>query len=65
MFRPLVIDWAVGDETCEDAQKNTTSYACKAEYSYCYNTTNGPGYRCNCSNGFQGNPYLPRGCTGN
>ena len=62
---PLVIDWAVGNETCEDAQKNMTSYACKAEDSYCYNSTNGPGYCCNCSDGFQGNPYLPHGCTGN
>jgi hypothetical protein len=64
-YVPLVIDWAVGNETCEDAQKNMTSYACKAEYSYCYNSTNGPGYRCNCSDGFQGNPYLRHGCTGN
>jgi hypothetical protein len=62
---PLVIDWAVGNQTCENAQKNRTSYACKAEYSYCNNSINGPGYRCNCSKGFQGNPYLPDGCTGN
>jgi hypothetical protein len=60
---PLVIDWAVGNETCEAAQKNMTSYACKAEDSYCYNSTNGLGYRCNCSTGFQGNPYLPDGCN--
>ncbi|KAE8099910.1 hypothetical protein FH972_017854 [Carpinus fangiana] len=60
---PMVIDWAVGNETCEDAKKNMTSYACKAEDSYCYNSTNGPGYRCNCSTGFHGNPYLSDGCT--
>jgi hypothetical protein len=62
---PVVLDWAVGNETCEDAKGNMTGYACKAESSYCYNSTNGPGYRCNCSTGFQGNPYLPHGCTGN
>jgi hypothetical protein len=62
---PVVLDWAVGNETCEDAQENMTGYACKAEYSECYNSTNGPGYRCNCFSGFQGNPYLPHGCTGN
>jgi hypothetical protein len=62
---PVVLDWAVGNETCEDAKGNMTSYACKAESSYCYNSTNGPGYRCNCSTGFQGNPYLPDGCKGN
>jgi hypothetical protein len=62
---PVVLDWAVGNETCEDAKGNMTGYACKAESSYCYNSTNGPGYRCNCFTGFQGNPYLPHGCTGN
>jgi hypothetical protein len=62
---PVVLDWAVGNETCEDAQKNMTGYACKAKYSECYDSTNGPGYRCNCTKGFQGNPYLYDGCTGN
>ncbi|XP_065637700.1 wall-associated receptor kinase 2-like [Quercus suber] len=59
---PMVLDWAVGDETCEDAKGNSESYACKAENSTCYNSTNGPGYRCNCSSGFEGNPYLVHGC---
>ncbi|XP_062158391.1 putative wall-associated receptor kinase-like 16 [Alnus glutinosa] len=60
---PMVLDWAVGNETCEYAKGNMTSYACKAEYSECYNSTNGAGYRCNCTKGFQGNPYLYDGCT--
>ena len=64
---PVVLDWAVGSdssETCPDAQRNSTSYACKAANSECYNSTNGPGYRCKCSSGFQGNPYLLHGCQG-
>ncbi|KAF5469141.1 hypothetical protein F2P56_013236 [Juglans regia] len=59
---PLVLDWAVGKQTCKDAKKNTIEYACKAANSECYDSTNGPGYRCNCSLGYDGNPYLSRGC---
>ena len=61
---PVVLDWAVGNETCLHAKRNPDSYACKAENSTCYNSTNGPGYRCNCSSGFEGNPYLEHGCEG-
>ena len=37
-----VLDWVIGGETCEDAKRNSESYACKAEISACYNSTNGP-----------------------
>ncbi|XP_058110530.1 putative wall-associated receptor kinase-like 16 isoform X2 [Magnolia sinica] len=55
---PVVVDWAIGNETCEIARKNSATFACVSENSYCYNSTNGPGYRCNCSDGFRGSPYL-------
>ena len=61
---PLVLDWSIGNLTCEEAQKNVTAYACKASNSLCLNSTNGPGYRCKCLDGFEGNPYLLDGCQG-
>ncbi|THU64094.1 hypothetical protein C4D60_Mb01t22830 [Musa balbisiana] len=59
---PLVVDWAIRNETCEEAQRNITSYACISEHSECLNSSNGPGYLCNCSSGYHGNPYVHRGC---
>ncbi|POO01971.1 Wall-associated receptor kinase [Trema orientale] len=59
---PVVLDWAVGNLTCEEAQENVTGYACRASNSACLNSTNGPGYRCKCLDGFEGNPYLVDGC---
>ncbi|KAK1286844.1 Wall-associated receptor kinase 2 [Acorus calamus] len=54
---PVVLDWAIGNETCEVA-KMKPDYACVSKNSFCYDSTNGPGYRCNCTVGYEGNPYL-------
>jgi hypothetical protein len=62
--QPMVLDWAIGSESCEVARRNMTSYACLSANSVCVNSTNGPGYLCNCTKGYEGNPYLPGGCTG-
>ncbi|KAI3464357.1 hypothetical protein Pfo_021020 [Paulownia fortunei] len=59
---PMVVDWAIGNGTCKEAQTNTSAYACKSRNSTCYNPENGYGYRCRCQEGYEGNPYLIDGC---
>ncbi|CAA2956298.1 Serine threonine kinase [Olea europaea subsp. europaea] len=61
---PRVVDWVVGEGTCEEARNNIYSYACKSENSYCREPDNGYGYRCYCQKGYEGNSYLDydRGC---
>uniref|UniRef100_A0ACD6AL72 Uncharacterized protein n=2 Tax=Avena sativa TaxID=4498 RepID=A0ACD6AL72_AVESA len=58
-----VLDWAVDNRTCRDAKRGkTAAYACLSDNSECVDSTNGPGYLCNCSKGYQGNPYILGGC---
>uniref|UniRef100_A0A0D3FUS8 Protein kinase domain-containing protein n=1 Tax=Oryza barthii TaxID=65489 RepID=A0A0D3FUS8_9ORYZ len=54
---PLLMDWAIGNETCEVAREKS-NHTCISRNSECVNSHNGPGYICNCSKGFHGNPYL-------
>jgi Wall-associated kinase len=63
-FQPLTLEWAIGNTTCQEAKKRPENYLCK-ENSECRDSdTNFGGYYCNCSQGFQGNPYVLGGCTG-
>ncbi|KAI4979192.1 hypothetical protein ZWY2020_015945 [Hordeum vulgare] len=59
--KPLVLDWVNGNATCEVARA-MPSYMCHSRNSMCVNSTNGPGYLCNCIDGYEGNPYLFDGC---
>ncbi|WOL19516.1 hypothetical protein Cni_G28314 [Canna indica] len=58
-MRPVVLDWAIGNRTCE--QESSSRLLC-SEHSQCYNSSTGVGYRCNCSTGYAGNPYETNGC---
>ncbi|CAL4985901.1 unnamed protein product [Urochloa decumbens] len=64
---PLVLDWAIRGNTsisCAQAAatKHVDEYACRSSHSSCINATNGPGYFCNCTKGYEGNPYVVDGC---
>ncbi|XBJ21721.1 hypothetical protein VPH35_000227 [Triticum aestivum] len=66
---PVWLDWAirVNDSisedilSCKQAAK-TGQYACASAHSDCVNSTNGPGYNCKCSKGYEGNAYVDDGC---
>nr|XP_043626870.1 putative wall-associated receptor kinase-like 16 [Erigeron canadensis] len=59
---PMLLDWAIGNETCDIASKDTQNFLCKGN-SECDQKYAGSGYRCRCLEGYQGNPYIKDNCT--
>ncbi|KAJ4783002.1 Wall-associated kinase family protein [Rhynchospora pubera] len=64
-YVPIVLDWAIRENgTCLASHvESSASPACQSIHSGCDNATNGDGYICKCLQGYEGNPYVPNGCT--
>ncbi|KAM0874797.1 hypothetical protein ACQ4PT_037196 [Festuca glaucescens] len=61
--RRMILDWAVGRGTCDQASNyNLAPMYCNS-MSGCIDAPRGAGYICKCNAGYDGNPYASGGCV--
>ncbi|CAO2184155.1 unnamed protein product [Urochloa humidicola] len=55
---PATLDWIIAKNSM--CPTNTSAPECLSNHSSCQESQS--GYGCQCSDGYQGNPYVPNGC---